>query len=64
MLKMKYYTVEERNILHTIKRRRTNWIGHILRRNFFYNMLLKKRWKEGNVSGGRGRRRKLLLDEL
>jgi hypothetical protein len=23
----------ERNILHTIKRRRANWIGHILRRN-------------------------------
>jgi hypothetical protein len=24
---------EVRNILHTIKRRQTNWIGHILRRN-------------------------------
>jgi hypothetical protein len=24
---------EERNILHTIKRRKANWIGHILRRN-------------------------------
>ena len=23
---------EERNILHTRKRRKTNWIGHILRR--------------------------------
>jgi hypothetical protein len=23
----------ERNILHTIKRRKTNWTGHILRRN-------------------------------
>jgi hypothetical protein len=22
---------EERNILHTIKRRKANWIGHILR---------------------------------
>jgi hypothetical protein len=21
---------EERNILHTVKRRKTNWIGHIL----------------------------------
>jgi len=24
---------EERNILHTIKRRKDNWNGHILRRN-------------------------------
>jgi hypothetical protein len=24
---------EERNILHTIRRRNANWIGHILRRN-------------------------------
>jgi hypothetical protein len=24
---------EERNILHAIKRRKANWIGHILRRN-------------------------------
>jgi hypothetical protein len=24
---------EERNILHTIKRRKTSWIGHILPRN-------------------------------
>jgi hypothetical protein len=25
--------VEDRNIIHTIKRRKANWIGHILRRN-------------------------------
>jgi len=24
---------EERNVLHTIKRRKANWTGHILRRN-------------------------------
>ena len=24
---------EDRNILHTIKRKNANWIGHILRRN-------------------------------
>jgi hypothetical protein len=24
---------EERNIVHTIKRRKANWIGHILRRD-------------------------------
>jgi hypothetical protein len=26
---------EERNILHTIKRKKANWIGHILCRNCF-----------------------------
>jgi hypothetical protein len=31
---MKYYNTvkEERNILYTVKRRKANWIGHILRR--------------------------------
>jgi hypothetical protein len=24
---------EKRNMLHTIKRRKANWIGHVLRRN-------------------------------
>ena len=24
---------EERNIVHTVNRRKANWIGHILRRN-------------------------------
>ena len=28
---------EERNILRTIKRRKANWIGHILRRNCLQN---------------------------
>jgi len=26
---------EKRNILHKVTRRKANWIGHILRRNFF-----------------------------
>ena len=34
---------EERNILHTIKRRKANWIGHILHRNCLLNKLLKER---------------------
>jgi hypothetical protein len=37
---------EERNILHTIKRRKANWIGHILRRN-----CLLKHVIEGNIGG-------------
>jgi hypothetical protein len=28
-----YRVKEERNITRTIKRRKTNWIGHVLRRN-------------------------------
>ena len=28
---------EQRNILHEISKRKANWIGHILRRNCFYN---------------------------
>jgi hypothetical protein len=57
----------ERNIVHTIKRRKANWIGHILRRN-----CLLKHVIEGNtciegrieMTGRRGRRRKRLLDDL
>jgi hypothetical protein len=37
---------EERNILHTIKRRNANWIGHILRRN-----CLLKHVIEGKIEG-------------
>jgi hypothetical protein len=55
---------EERNILHTIKRRKANWIGHILRRN-----CLLKHAIEGELEGriemtGRRGRRKQLLDNL
>jgi hypothetical protein len=53
--------MEEKNILHTLKRRKGNWIGHILRRN-----CLLKHVIEGKVEGKgrRGRRRKDLLDGL
>jgi len=37
---------EVRNILHTIKRRQSNWIGHILRRN-----CLLKHDIEGKIEG-------------
>jgi ribosomal 50S subunit-associated protein YjgA (DUF615 family) len=52
---------EERNILHTIRRRKANWIGHILRRNCLLSHII-----EGKISGTRkrGRRRKQLLDDL
>jgi hypothetical protein len=56
---------EERNILHKIKIRKANWVGHILRRN-----CLLKHVIEGELEGRiemtvrRGRRRKQLLDDF
>jgi hypothetical protein len=35
---------EERNILHTMKTKKANWIGHILRRNY-----LLKHATEGKI---------------
>ena len=55
---------EQRNMLHEIRKRKANWIGHILRRNCLLQVI------EGKIKGGievtrrRGRRRKKLLDEL
>jgi hypothetical protein len=56
---------EERNILHTIKKRKANWIGHILRRNCLLKHVIEGKL-EGRIetTGRRGRRRKQLLDDL
>jgi hypothetical protein len=50
---------EERNIVHKIKRRKANWIGHILRRNCLLKYVVEGKL-EGRieVTGKRGRRRK------
>jgi hypothetical protein len=56
---------EQRNILHEIRKRKANWIGHILRRNCLLKDVI-----EGKIRGRikvtrrRGRRRKQLLDDL
>jgi hypothetical protein len=56
---------EDRNILQTIKLRKINWIGHILRKNF-----LMKHVSKGNIEGRievterRVKRSKQLLDDL
>ena len=56
---------EQRNILQEIRKRKANWISHILRRN-----CLLKQDIEGKINGEmevarrRGRRRKKLLDDL
>jgi hypothetical protein len=50
---------EEKNIVHTIKRRKANWIGHILRRNCLLKLVIEGKL-EGRIemTGRRGRRRK------
>ena len=52
---------EQRNILHEIRKRKANWIFHILRRN-----CLLQRFTEGKtqVTGRQGRRHRKLLDDL
>jgi hypothetical protein len=56
---------DERNIVHTIKRRKANWICHILRRNCLLKHVIEGKL-EGRIemTGRRGRRRKQLLDDL
>jgi hypothetical protein len=55
----------ERNILHTVNRRKAKWIGHILCRNCRLKNITEGK-VEGmvEVTGRRGRRRKELLDDL
>jgi hypothetical protein len=56
---------EHRNILHEIRKRKANWIGHILRRNCLLKQVIKGKIKgEMEVTRRRGRRRKKLLDDL
>ena len=56
---------ERRNILHEIRKRKANWIGHILRRNCLLKQVIEgKVMGEMEVTRRRRRRRKKLLDDL
>ena len=56
---------EQRNILHEIRKRNANWIGHILCRNCLLQQVIEGKIKGGiEVTGRRGRKRKKLLDDL
>jgi hypothetical protein len=63
--KVLHRVVEERNIIQTEKRRKANWIGHIL-----FTTCLIKQVTEGKIAGtleitGKGgKTRKQLLDDL
>ena len=56
---------EQRNILHEIRKRKVNWIGHILRRNCLPKQVIEGKIKgEMEVKSRRGRRCRELLDDL
>ena len=56
---------EQRNTLHEIRKRKANWIGHILRRNCLLKQIIEGKIKgQIEVTRRRGRRRKNLLDDL
>ena len=56
---------EQRNILHEIRKRKANWIGHILRRHCLLQWVIEAKIKGGiEVAGRRGRKRRKLLDDL
>ena len=52
---------EQRNILHEIRKRKANWIGHILRRNCLLQRVIEGKIQRGiEVTGRQGRRTKLM----
>ena len=56
---------EQRKILREIRKRKANWIGHILRRNCLLQQAIEGKMKgQIEVTRRRGRRRKKLLDDL
>ena len=52
---------EKKEILYTVKRRKSNWIGHSLRRNCFLRQVIEGKLE---ATGRRGRRRRQLPDDL
>jgi hypothetical protein len=56
---------EQRNILHEIRKRNANWIGHILRRKCLLQRVVEGKIQGGiEVTGRQGKRRTKLLDDL
>jgi len=56
---------EQSNILHEKRKRKANWIGHILRRNCLLQRVIEGKIQGGiEVTGRQGRRRTKLLDDL
>jgi hypothetical protein len=56
---------EQRNILREIRKRKANWIGHILRRKCLLQRVIEGKIQRGiEVTGRQRRRRRKLLDDL
>jgi len=56
---------EQRNILHGIRKRKANWIGHILCKNCLLQQANERKIQGGiEVTGRQGRRRRNLLYNL
>ena len=55
---------EQRNILYGIRKRKANWIGHILHRNCLLQVIEGKIKGQIEVTRKRGIRRKKVLDDL
>jgi hypothetical protein len=56
---------EQRKILHEIRKRKANWIGHILRRYCILQRVIEGKIQGGiEVTGKQGRRRRKLLYNL
>ena len=64
-MKVLLRVTKQRNTLHEISKRKTNWIGHIFRRNCLLQQVIEGKIEGGiEVTGRRGRRRRKLLDDL
>jgi hypothetical protein len=56
---------EQRNILRETRKRKANWIGHILHRNWLLQRVIEGKIQGGKeVTGRQGKRRRKLLDDL
>ena len=64
-LALQYFSTLSHKLLHEIRKRKANRIGHILRRNCFIQQVIEGKIKgQIEVTRRRGRRRKKLLDDL
>jgi hypothetical protein len=48
---------EQRNILHEIRKRKANWIGHILRRSCLLKQVIERKIKGGDRSDKKTRKK-------